>query len=343
MQKAIVIIYLFFGLNAKAQDNFVEKWAKRLQFGERDTNYIKPFAKEHNLQINTWLNSLVFFIDPPYISGNTKNNISLSPNLSPQVGISLGLRYFSASLNYNLPVTISNIAQYGKTSFFDLGLSYYRGFVAAEMNVSLFKGLYQNQNRGNEIIIKKDANLSSLGLNVYYVFNHKKFSFRSAIKMQELQYKSAGSFILMASTGYKYLNAPLPFVSVTDNSYGLLNNVSQYKHLHFSIRPGYAHNFSFKKGTYFIKPALFIGAGFTNLWLQNNASISNNTITADYGLHSKLALGYNGPDYFFNIYTNYDATLNRLQSNNTISFNQAFIGFNAGYRFNTFSKKYKWL
>lgn len=341
MPRLIFIFLLLQGVaNAQSDSVLIAKLERMFSFGERDTNYIKPMQKVYSVSLTSWLNSWVFYIDPPFISGN-KNNINLAPNLIPQLGVGLGLKYASLSIAYNLPLYLINEQRYGQTRFFDIGLSYYKGYFGAETNLSLFSGMYQSTGVDQEITVRDDSHLRALFLNLYYVANHKKFSFRSAIKTQELQCKSAGSFIAMLHSGYRIIYADTPFVSDPTNT-GLLNNTQRFRQLILSLRPGYAYNFVFNKGTWFVTPALFVGGGFSNLQLGKK---NQNTVTfsEDIDVHAKIALGYNGANYFFNAYASYDAALVQLQTNTAIAFNQTFIGFNVGYRFSNFSKKYAWL
>lgn len=319
----------------------INKLERVFNFGTRDTNYIKKMEKPYSFSISSWLNSWVFYINPPFISGN-KNNINFAPNLIPQVSIGLGLKNFSLSTGYNLPLSFTNPKQYGQTKFFDIGVSYYKGYFGAETNLSLFSGMYQSTGANEAITIRNDSHLNALFLNLFYVANYKKFSFRSAIKTQELQCKSAGSFIAMLHSGYRLIYADTPFVSDPTNTESLLNNTERFRQITLSVRPGYAYNFVIKKGIWYVTPALFVGGGFSNL-LLGRTNQNATTFSEDIDVHAKFALGYNGPDVFFNAYASYDASLVQLQKNTSIAFNQSFIGVNVGYRFGKFLKKYPWL
>lgn len=342
----IIYIAIVFPLLALAQkkENFNAKLIKFLEFGKRDTNYIKQHQKDYNIQTSGLLNSWIFYIDPPFISGKNQN-INLAPNIVPQISLGLNLKYLSISASYNLPVFLNNEIEYGSTRFFDLAVNFYKGYLGSEINFNFFRGMHQSSKNGEAITIREDSRLMGVWLNTYYVQNFKKFSLRSAIKTQEIQQKSAGSFVVMLHTGLRALHADTPFVSVSDNknTYGLINNATNINTQTIALRPGYAHNFVFKNGKYFISPAFFAGAGFSNLGIKQ----SNNrrrTLTTDYNMHVKFSAGYNGISYFFNVYGNYDVSSMQLQKTTSIAFNQAYMGFNLGYRFSTFIKKYdKWL
>ncbi len=111
-------------------------------FGFRDTCYIKDFDRQYTLQLSTWYNQFSFYLDPPVITKNS-NHLKLSPNLTPQFGISLGLKHLSLSLSFATPFNISNTQKYGHTKYFDFTAGYFRGFLGAETYVSSYKGLYQ--------------------------------------------------------------------------------------------------------------------------------------------------------------------------------------------------------
>ncbi len=336
-------IFLLLQGAVKAQTDLLplSRLERIFSFGTRDTNYIKQMEKAYSVSVSSWLNSWVFYIDPPFISGN-KNNINFAPNLIPQLSVGLGLKNIAINAGYNLPLSLTNPKLYGQTRFFDFGVSYYKGYFGAETNLSVFSGMYQSTGANEAITIRDDSHLNALFLNLFYVANYKRFSFRSAIKTQELQCKSAGSFIAMLHSGYRLIYADTPFVSDPTNSESLLNNTERFRQITLSVRPGYAYNFVFKQGVWFVTPALFVGGGFSNL-LLGRTNQNATTLSEDVDVHAKIALGYNGPNYFCNAYASYDAALVQLQKNTSIAFNQSFIGVNIGYRFSRFIKKYPWL
>ncbi|MBC7383618.1 MAG: DUF4421 family protein [Bacteroidia bacterium] len=332
----ILLLTAFVNGNLYAQKSFFD-------FGLRDTLYIKDFEKQYNIQFSTWYNRFSFFIDPPFFSNNS-NKLKLTPNLKPQLGISLGLKYFSISFSVAAPLQLPGREKYGQTNYFDFTASYYKGYIGLETYFSNYEGLYETSTQTG-LKLRSNAGLFVVGLNGYYTINHKKYSFRSCLKNQELQYKSAGSPVLMAAIGLKSVNADTPLVEGTfrnpatfkafKNSFGL-------GVLHFSLRPGYAYNFSIKKGIYFVAPAIFAGAGYSRVFIiKNNQEVQVNSM--DFDLHTKVAFGYNHHKYYWNIYGVYDVTLNRILPNTNTSFNNFFLGFNVGYRFKNLISKFKWL
>ena len=312
-------------------------------FGRTDTNYIKEFERPYMLQLSAWYNRFTFYVDPSIVNDNP-NSLKLAPNLRPQIGVLLGLKYISLSLSVATPFSVNNDRVYGNTKFFDFNIGYFRGFFGGEFYYTDNHGMYQNSRNGSNRV-RTNAGLYAIGANGFYAFNHHKFSFRSSIKNQELQCKSAGSPVLMLSIGRKEVDADTAlvqgsfknpqYVSNFDNLFGL-------RITHFSVRPGYAYNFSIKGGRYFVSPALFVGAGYSRLTLfKGSEYVSINSF--NYDLHSKLVCGYNHPKYYWNLYALYDVTLNRITTQTYTSFNNFFVGINVGFRFRHFLKKVDWL
>ncbi|MES2379774.1 MAG: DUF4421 family protein [Bacteroidota bacterium] len=311
---------------------------------KKDTNYIAQFYRPYNIQLNSWLNNFDFYINPPRFS-NSRELLKLSPNLSWQTGVSLGLKYFTVSLGVQVPGTNGDEKTFGRTNFYDFSFSYYQSRWGGEIYSRSFSGIYRTLGVDTNLSIRPDVKILANGLNLFYNFNHRKFSYRSALSMAEFQRKSSGAMLMMCNLGFKSIQADSSLIPPNIDSKQNYGELSQMNHLrlwHINFRPGYAYNFCFKGGTWFISPSAFLGLGLASFMVVNPTTTKKG-INFDADTHAKLSMGRNGDQYFWNVFVNYDASLNAFGYPNFVAFQSTSFGFNIGYRFYRLIPKIKWL
>ncbi len=307
----------------------------------KDTTYIAQFAKQRNLQLNTWLTDVSFKINPRL---NEKDfSVSYIPNVKSQMGMSFGLKSITLFLGFQIPGTESSIKDFGKTDFIDFSFGYFKNHWGGEIFFRRFNGHYIEANDTVSRTIREDAQLLNYGLNVYYVFNKKRFSYRSAIAQQELQKKSSGSVILLMNVQHRGSNADsslIPRSIDNETNFGGLSGTSLIKFNTINLRPGYAYNFVWENGLYFISPSVFAGMGLGSYEYNGTKGLKTG-ITTDLDIHAKLSAGFNHNQWFGNIYFTYEQNANNF-NNNRVSLQVRSIGVNIGYRINSFFG-IKWL
>lgn len=307
----------------------------------KDTSFISQFEKQNNLQVNTWLTDVNFGINPRLQNRNF--SVELAPNSQGHAGISIGFKLIALFIGGQIPGTQSDLSIYGRTKYYDVLFGYFNRRWGGEIYYRDYDGLYRKANDATGITVRPDARLLNYGLSGYYVFNHKKFSYRSAIAQLELQKKTSGSFVMLINVHHRGLSADssvIPANIDTVNNFKELQGLTAIQFNSFNIRPGYAHNFVFRKGLWFISPSLFAGAGIGNYLYKNGVGTSSGT-NFDVDIHAKLSAGYNHKKLFFNVYIIHDQSIN-IFTPSLISLQTTSFGFNFGYRLNSFFGV-KWL
>lgn len=313
-------------------------------FAQKDTNYITQFERQYNFQTNTWLNNFGFYINPPRFS-ESKEVIKLTPNISLQTGVSLGLKYFTVAFGVQVPRTNGNEDKFGKTNYYDFSFSYYQKWGGGEVYSRLFNGAYQTKGNDSNVSKRPDAKIEDHGLNFFYNFNYRKFSYRSALSMAEFQKKSSGAFLVLCNVGFKSIRADSSLIPNNIDSvknYGELAGMNFLRLWRFNFRPGYAYNFCFKGGKWFVSPSAFLGLGIAGYKINNLKDFETGT-SLEFDTHAKLSIGKNGHKYFWNIFVTYEGNLNAFSYPNFVAFQSTSIGINAGYRFYKLIPKIKWL
>ena len=160
-----------------AKKNFVTVFVLSLfcsyALAQKDTNYITQFERPYNIQTNTWLNNFGFYINPPRFS-DSKKVIKITPNISIQTGVSLGLKYVTVAFGVQVPRTNGNEGRFGKTNYYDFSFSYYQMWGGGEIYSRSFNGAYRTLGNDTNVLIRPDTKIEDHGFNFFYNFNYKK-------------------------------------------------------------------------------------------------------------------------------------------------------------------------
>jgi hypothetical protein len=296
-----------------------------------DTTYIKTLERKYSVQFNTWLTDIDLLVLPRKQERDLA--IRLQPNVKGQAGLAVGFKYFTLAFGVQVPGTESDERKRGKTNYYDFSFGYFKRKFGGEIYYRYFKGMLRERNDFTEDFIRPDIYLSTGGLNFFYASNHKKFSMRSAISQQEIQVKSAGSFVLLFNSQFRNLLADssiIPTLIDRDVYFGELQGLSEMRFITASIRPGYAYNFVAKDGRWFISPAAFAGVG--SGWYTSQSRVGYKTgLPLDVTFHAKAFAGYNHTKWFLSVFYTYDGNLNVFK-NSLVNMNTHCVGLNVGYR-----------
>lgn len=304
-----------------------------------DTNYIKnqkrrltiamPIAKKFygfNITDLEKKRTIRFSPNNYYHIGFNFSNIILTFGFSP--GIKFGAkpnRGTTKSRDFQLTLI-------GRKVITDLNYQSYRGFYV--YNTSDFRA---SENKDDTIVVRPDINVTSFGINTFYVFNSKKYSLRGAFSFTDVQKKSAGSFmagiyhshVVFSSNDSSFIR--YPFINNFSPSLSEINQVSQ---ISAGINGGYGYTFVFyKKFSFAI--AVNVGIGGQKTYYRTvdgrDKSFRINLATA---VNAKNALRYDNMRFFAGVLATYDGNFafNEIMFNNT-KYIARVVGF-VGYRFN---------
>lgn len=285
------------------------------------------------------------------ITINGINNVTYNPNDANTQGIRFQHKWLGIAFGYS-PKQLQDgrrgtteemdlhLFMYGRRNYIDAYYIGYTGFYIEnyKQNDSLNKNY-------NSFPLLPNMNANGFGVNYFYVFNHKKYSLRSSYLMNEIQRKSAGSFILGISVNSLGISNP-----INETPQLLAQTLPEEKLLKgrfygASVLPGYAHTFVYKKIFFTIAPTLGFVTQHQNFTNADNRTRVRNTLA----LRSigRIALGYNS-NRFYAALTGVNDSYNyqlapKVQLHTQLSEARVVVG----YRFNTTSlfKKYrtKWI
>ena len=268
--------------------------------------------------------------------GSDVTNSVLVPNVNNNVRLGLSWHFISLGYTTQVPNYYFNPKIFGKTQYHDVNLNFYGKMFGCEMYYRSYDGLFSPNAKYTNAIIRQDVSFLQTGISFLFFGNSKKFSYRAAFCQNRVQLKSAGGFVLMSEFSYKKLKGDSSFVQPRiDNAY----YYADYRGMNaigfgiIELRPGYAYNFAFKGGKWYLCPFVAVGGG---------VSIYN--ISTDYrskyiaGLHSDVTLrvsgGYDsGKRFFANLSYNSDINSNYLSKTVILNHTTFNILLTLGLRF----------
>ena len=228
-------------------------------FDRLDTNYIEP---QHYIFTVMLQGTYAYDHYSVSSSGGGRQKVSFAPDMTLRLGPYFGWKWFFGGYTFELGnINFSKVKQ-------ELDLSIY----SSQIGVDIFYRRTGSEYKLRDVDLGGDVDCSPLdgvpfdglkagitGLNVYYIFNHGRFSYPAAFAQSTIQKISCGSW--MAGVGYtrnsveldhnrlqKLIDERLGHNVVKVDS-GLMFNSASYHDVNLSA--GYAYNWAFAKNWLF--------------------------------------------------------------------------------------------
>ncbi len=300
MKKTFFLICITIGVFATAKGQNI-----LIRHGNKDTTYIKEYYRKH-LVIRAYESTK--FNNFKYIDAH--NKLIFKPNNHNNFGVGFNYRFISLNFGFYVPFAAKNSDVYGTTKPLDLQThiylhkfivdfygQFYKGYFLSDTRQSIFNG------SDDHPMLRPDIATRDISLEVQYLFNDKKFSYNAPYYQNEIQKKSAGSFLLgggIYHTDAKGDSALAPTnITYTDFFRNYKFNASSNTGIGFIT--GYAYTQVIKK-IFFITDALSGGAGYNRSTLSDNyldQNIRKNGV--QFNLTERFAAGYSSDKYFAGI------------------------------------------
>ncbi len=268
------------------------------------------------------------------------NKITYNPSSSNYFGFGLYVFQIGVELSFKLHQNEANkpIEKFGETKSFDFQSNIYTKRWGADIAYQRYRGLYLDKpgrhyssyQAGDNYPQRPDLTLRNFQLNTFYIFNHKKFSYRSAYNQADRQLKSSGSPILgIFFSNYKYdadstlipQSAQGAYPGNENNRFGRISTVALF--------PGYTHTFIYRK--FYFNASLSIGPA--HLWTKYNVDdFEKEDITIRPIYNIRMATGFNG-DWFFAGITLVNQVVSAKIDNLEVNGSSGNIKFFVGVRF----------
>lgn len=223
-------------------------------FSAVDTNYIEPQRYNFTVMLQTTFNYDIY-----RLRSYSGQSVLFSPDVLAKLGPYIGWRW--VFLGYTFDLKNLNFTSKKKQEF---EFSIY----SSQVGVDLFYRRTGSDYKIRNVYMGKDAdvylndnisfdglNVGITGANLYYIFNHKRFSYPAAFSQSTIQRKSCGSW--MAGIGYTQNSLELDYEKLKATIEGSdhageakLDSgfmFSSVNYLDVSLSVGYAYNYVFSK------------------------------------------------------------------------------------------------
>lgn len=232
-------------------------------------------------------------------------NLTYRATKNYNAGIGFSYDWIGANLTFQIP----NANRGQRTRFFDLQSFFYFTKAVVDLYALSYKGYniddyYQMRPQS----FREDLKVQNYGMNVQYILNAKRFSYRAAFVNNQIQRKSAGSVLIGGGLHYTNVTADsavIPPGFHKDVFFGG-HPFNQSNSISLSVNAGYGYTFVFWE-QFFATASLVAGPGINYVSLNTEA-----TGDKDRHVHGQWqgvlrgATGWNGERYAVTLqYTNY--------------------------------------
>ena len=300
-----------------------------------DTTYISPnlYNLAFMLEHSTWYEH--------YRIGNNSRNENQSLNFSPSLGTKLGIyfgwRWIFLGYTFDIEDLFGGNKNKPKKKEMSLNLYsskfgvdlYYRK-TGSDFKLRSYEGFHPD-GRINEVSFD-GLQSNIMGLNAYWIFNHKKFSYPAVYSQSTNQRRSAGSF--MAGFSYSrhkisFDHSKLPNILINQLNPSLKFNHIKYSDYSFGF--GYGYNWVFAKN-WVSNLSLLPGIGYKKSKIDDQDFHSESWIKdINFDLITRAGIVYNDSKYFVGasiVLHTYDYRKPSLAVTNSFGTLRIYAGFN---------------
>lgn len=308
---------------------------KFMNFSDFDTLYISPNRYNYALMATHFSNFEYYSVTSEFPQ---PQKLSFSPNPHNKIGLYFGWRWIFLGWSVDIDDIYRKTNRKNKGTEFDLSL------YSSKLGVDIFYRRTGNNYkihkiRGfyDEIPSDYSEDFSGLkvdikGLNLYYIFNNRKFSYPAAFSQSTNQRRNAGTFIAGFSISKHNLDfdyQQLPTYIQERMNPGM--KVNKIKYTNANISFGYAYNWVFARNCLAclsLTPAIAYKASDVDAETQEGKAWYSK-FNLDFLLRAGVV--YNNGKYFVGtsfVGKNYNYHRNNFSLDNGFGTLQVYVGFN---------------
>ena len=308
---------------------------KFMNFSDFDTLYISPNRYNYALMATHFSNFEYYSVTSEFPQ---PQKLSFSPNPHNKIGLYFGWRWIFLGWSVDIDDIYRKTNRKNKGTEFDLSLYssklvvdiFYRR-TGNNYKIHKIRGFY------DEIPSDYSEDFSGLkvdikGLNLYYIFNNRKFSYPAAFSQSTNQRRNAGTFIAGFSISKHNLDfdyQQLPAYIQERMNPGM--KVNKIKYTNANISFGYAYNWVFARNCLAclsLTPAIAYKASDVDAETQEGKAWYSK-FNLDFLLRAGVV--YNNGKYFVGtsfVGKNYNYHRNNFSLDNGFGTLQVYVGFN---------------
>jgi hypothetical protein len=228
--------------------------------------------------------------------------LNYRPNNSFGIGMGFYLFEVAIELTTAIPLNEKSRATYGESDVRDLQINFLTKNFGGDVYNQNYTGFYvadpNNLVATDEDFSKRpDIEMVNTGLNGIYIFNHEKFSLRSAYNFSERQLKSGGSLVVTGTLNNVRLRSDS---SILGNRYRDFFPVdgafTELRYTTLSLAPGYTYSLVYR--SFFFNTSLAFGPAHHWIYYKPTDRPERYDISINTFADIRIAIGYNSQRFF---------------------------------------------
>lgn len=350
----VLMFYTGVAVLARAGADYELQEKQRKEFGKLkktvrglsaiDTNYIEPQHYNYTIMMQTTSTYEIYSL-----KGSNGQSLTFAPDVIMKVGPYIGWRWVFIGYTFDL----KNISFGGSKQKRELDLSIYSSKIGIDLfyrrTGSDYKIRDAHMGDGVDVTRLDGVPFSGLsvgisGFDMYYIFNHRRFSYPAAFSQSTCQKISCGSWI--AGVGYTKNSLELDYnelqevieenvepANTVKIDSGLMFKSVQYYDVNVSC--GYAYNWVFAKNF------LFCASGALSVaYKHSHGDMHENDFAFGFDFNNvnldgigRFGLVYNNTRWYAGmsaIVRSYNYRKSRFTANNTFGSLNVYVGYNFG-------------
>ena len=307
-----------------------------------DTNYITVYKDELTTRLYLSRKQNGYNLSErllnPWIKYRTNDNLMLG----------IGYTYSFLTLNLAVKMPFINVDEdiYGESRSIDLqSHTIFRSYIV-DFYLQWNKGFYIANAKdvfpGYSDPIKPqrgDMRTNLLGLNIQYLFNSERYSYKASFLQNEFQRKSAGSPIvgieaywMLGMSDSVTVGGDVPHIGFLDD-----RPFNQADILNAGLNGGYAYTFVWQETLYLsLSSAIGISGGTNRIHNTSTSENFGSGLTLGFNNSTRISLGYNNANYYVGLsFISFSMTNRVGKDGEWLGYNTGNIRFNIVKRFIT--------
>ncbi len=310
----------------------IEQFGKYLMYKNHDTTYIANYSEDFTVKLIA-VNKFNFF---RIIDRDKNSSIRYRPDRQLNIGLGLAYKWFAFDLALN--VGIKEVSNFNNSKFLDFRANVFSSKHIITATLKYYYG-YQLKNFSGVALpelpvtsTREDIRTVYLGFQYLFAFNYDNFSLKAPFILNELQRKSAGSFVIGGGFNLFVMGADSTVVPVeVQDSFNEMLHLQDLNSISLSANFGYIYTFVLKQH-FFLTISLFPGIGI-NMGDYQTVFRERFMTHMFLGLRSMNSIGYNARRFFGGVQLVGDAYNIRIDKKLATQVGHGNFKFFVGYRF----------
>lgn len=305
------------------------------EFNAVDTTFISPNL--YNLAFMLEHSSWYEYYRLGSNSNNGEQSISFSPNANFKLGVYFGWRWIFLGYSFDVKDIFGGHKNKAKKTEMALnlysskfGVDLYWRKTGSDFKIRSYNGFQLNTPTKNMDFNGFQSKIK--GLNAYWIFNYKRFSYPAAYSQSTNQRKSAGS--LMAGFSYSQHNISFDYDKLPTEMRDLLHNAllfKKVKYSDYSLCLGYGYNWVFAKN-WVSNLSLLPAIAYKKSKINDTPQPHTHWIKdINFDLITRASIVYNNSKYFAGaalVMHTYDYRKEDFSLTNTFGTLRVYVGLN---------------